>query len=43
MQVKGKAGNLIRNQTYLEMLPTPMHNSKATSEWVTDGIFNCHH
>ncbi|MBW4534319.1 MAG: NAD(P)/FAD-dependent oxidoreductase [Pleurocapsa minor HA4230-MV1] len=43
IQVKGRAGNLIRNQTYLEMLPTPLHNFKASTEWLTDEIFNRHH
>ena len=43
IQVKGRVGNLIRNQTYLEMLPTPMHNFKANTEWLTDEIFNRHH
>ena len=43
MQVKGKPGDLIRNATYLEMLPTPVHNFKATTEWITDEIFHRHH
>lgn len=43
MQVKGRPGNLIRNSTYLEMLPTPSHNFKATTEWITDEIFHRHH
>lgn len=38
-EVKGKAGHLIRQATYLEMLPTPLHNFKATAEWLTEGIF----
>ena len=38
-EVKGKAGHLIRQATYLEMLPTPLHNFKATTEWLTEGIF----
>jgi len=42
MQVKGKPGDLIRNATYLEMLPTPVHNFKATTEWITDEIFHHH-
>ena len=42
MQVKGKPGDLIRNGTYLEMLPTPVHNFKATTDWMTDEIFNRH-
>ena len=40
MQIKGKPGDLIRNATYLEMLPTPVHNFKATSNWLTDEIFH---
>ena len=43
MQVKGKPGDLIRNATYLEMLPTPVHNFKATTEWITDEIFHRYH
>ena len=43
MEVKGKSGNRIRNHTYLDMLPTPLHNFKATSEWITDEIFRRHH
>ncbi|MGB3789586.1 MAG: hypothetical protein WA949_16365 [Phormidesmis sp.] len=43
VQVKGVAGDLIRNGTYLEMLPTPLHNFKATTEWLTDDIFERHH
>ncbi len=42
MEVKGKPGDLIRNATYLEMLPTPVHNFKATTEWITDEIFHHH-
>ena len=43
MQVTGKPGDLIRNGTYLEMLPTPVHNFKATTEWITDEIFHRYH
>ena len=43
MQVKGKPGDLIRNGTYLEMLPTPVHNFKATTGWITDEIFHRHY
>ena len=39
IQISGAAGDLIRNETYLEMLPTPVHNFKATSEWLKDEIF----
>lgn len=39
-EVKGKLGHLIRQATYLEMLPTPMRNFKATAEWLTDEVFH---
>lgn len=39
LEVKGKPGHLIRQATYLEMLPTPLRNFKATAEWLTEGIF----
>ncbi|MGB3655939.1 MAG: NAD(P)/FAD-dependent oxidoreductase [Rivularia sp. (in: cyanobacteria)] len=42
-QINGKTGDLIRNATYLEMLPTPVHNFKATTEWLTDEIFHRYH
>lgn len=38
-EVKGKAGHLIRQAVYLEMLPTPVRNFKATTEWLTEEIF----
>ncbi|MGL5877380.1 MAG: NAD(P)/FAD-dependent oxidoreductase, partial [Xenococcaceae cyanobacterium] len=38
IEVKGKMGNLIRQGAYLELLPTPIHNFKATTEWITDKI-----
>ena len=40
LEINGKTGDLIRNATYLEMLPTPVHNFKATTEWLTDEIFH---
>ena len=43
IQVNGKIGDLIRNGTYLEMLPTPVHNFKATTDWLTDEVFERHH
>ena len=43
LQINGKTGDLIRNATYLEMLPTPVHNFKATTEWLTDEIFHRYH
>lgn len=39
-EVKGKLGHLIRQATYVEMLPTPVHNFKATAEWLTDEVFH---
>lgn len=38
-EVTGEAGHLIRQGTYLELLPTPIHNFKATGEWLQDEIF----
>lgn len=35
-QVKGKAGHLIRQTTYLEMLLTPLHNFKSTINWLKE-------
>ncbi len=37
--VTGELGHLIRQGTYLELLPTPVHNFKATSEWLNEEIF----
>lgn len=39
-EVKGKLGHMIRQGTYIQLLPKPMHNFKATTEWLTDEIFN---
>ncbi|WP_083630819.1 NAD(P)/FAD-dependent oxidoreductase [Scytonema sp. HK-05] len=39
-EVKGKLGHLIRVATYLELLPTPVHDFKATTEWLTDEVFH---
>jgi NADH dehydrogenase FAD-containing subunit len=40
IQINGEAGYLIRNATYLEMLPIPAYNFKVTREWLTDEIFD---
>jgi NADH dehydrogenase FAD-containing subunit len=40
VQIGGVEGALIRHATYLEMLPTPLHNFKATAEWIQESIFN---
>ncbi|MEC4814437.1 MAG: NAD(P)/FAD-dependent oxidoreductase [Scytonema sp. PMC 1069.18] len=41
-EVKGKVGHLIRQGTYLELLPTPMHDFNATVEWLDEEIFHRH-
>ena len=38
-QIRGKLGHAIRSSTYLTLLPTPVHNFKATSDWLIDEIF----
>lgn len=43
LQINGKTGDLIRNGAYLELLPTPVHNFKATTEWLTDEVFHRYH
>lgn len=42
LEVKGELGHLIRQATYLELLPTPAHNFKATTEWLTDSLLQRH-
>jgi NADH dehydrogenase len=39
-KVRGRAGHIIRNLTYLEMLPTPVHNLKITAEWLSDEVLH---
>lgn len=41
-EIKGKPGHLIRQATYLQLLPTPVHNFKAATDWLVDGIFQRH-
>lgn len=41
-EVAGEVGHLIRQGTYLELLPTPIHNFKVTTEWLKDEIFERH-
>lgn len=41
-ELKGELGHLIRQGTYLELLPTPVRNVKTTAEWFTDGILQRH-
>ncbi|MEH1904544.1 MAG: NAD(P)/FAD-dependent oxidoreductase [Nostoc sp.] len=41
-EVAGEPGHLIRHGTYLTLLPTPIHDFKATTEWVNEEIFHHH-
>lgn len=41
-EVTGEVGHLIRQGTYLELLPTPVHNFKVTTDWLKDEIFHRH-
>ncbi len=41
-QIVGELGHLIRQGTYLELLPTPIHNFKVSTEWVSEELFNRH-
>ncbi|QIR35654.1 NAD(P)/FAD-dependent oxidoreductase [Tolypothrix sp. PCC 7910] len=41
-EVAGEPAHLIRQSTYLTLLPTPIHDFKATEEWVHDEIFHHH-
>lgn len=43
LQIKGKPGSLIRDATYLELLPTPGHNLKVTGEWLSDEFLHRYH
>lgn len=40
--VSGELGHLIREATYLELLPTPVHNFKVTTEWLADSLLQRH-
>jgi len=42
VQIKGQPGHLLRQATYLELLPTPSHNVRITTEWLTDELFQRH-
>ncbi|MEH2349834.1 MAG: NAD(P)/FAD-dependent oxidoreductase [Nostoc sp.] len=41
-EVSGETAHLIRQGTYLTLLPTPIHDFKATTEWVDEEIFHHH-
>ncbi|MGF1480294.1 MAG: NAD(P)/FAD-dependent oxidoreductase [Cyanophyceae cyanobacterium] len=40
LEIRGKLGHLIRQATYLQLLPTPIHNFKAAGEWLSDEVFH---
>jgi NADH dehydrogenase len=42
LEITGELGHLIRQGTYLELLPTPIHDFKATTEWLRDEVFTRH-
>ncbi len=42
IEIKGQPGYLIREATYLELLPTPRYNAKVTADWLTDELFQRH-
>lgn len=42
IKVSGEVGHLIREATYLELLPTPIHDFKVTTSWIIDEIFHRH-
>ncbi|MEH2140514.1 NAD(P)/FAD-dependent oxidoreductase [Nostoc sp.] len=41
-QIGGARGHRIRHLTYLELLPTPLHNIVVTREWIREKIFHLH-
>ncbi|MEB3175937.1 MAG: NAD(P)/FAD-dependent oxidoreductase [Cyanobacteriota bacterium] len=43
MKISGAAGDLLRNATYLELLPTPLHNFNATRQWLAEETVNRYH
>ncbi|MEL4895719.1 NAD(P)/FAD-dependent oxidoreductase [Crocosphaera sp. Alani8] len=43
VQIDGKLGDMLRTATYLELLPTPLHNFKATTGWLKEEIFHRYH
>ncbi|BFM40286.1 NAD(P)/FAD-dependent oxidoreductase [Synechocystis sp. LKSZ1] len=43
VQIHGKVGDLLRNATYLELLPTPLHNFKATTQWLEEETIHRYH
>jgi demethylphylloquinone reductase len=39
-EIKGQVGHMVRTLTYLEMLPTFVHNLKATTKWLSDEVLH---
>jgi NADH dehydrogenase FAD-containing subunit len=42
VELTGEVGRILRQATYLELLPTPKHNLRQTTEWLTDEVFQRH-
>ncbi|MBN4003067.1 NAD(P)/FAD-dependent oxidoreductase [Nostoc sp. LPT] len=42
LEITGESGHLIRQGTYLTLLPTPIHDFKAASDWLDEEIFHHH-
>lgn len=40
VEVRGKLGHLVRQAAYIELLPTPARNFKATAQWLSDEVFH---
>jgi NADH dehydrogenase len=40
--IVGRRGHHIRHVTYLELLPTPLHDIIVTREWIREEIFHLH-
>jgi NADH:ubiquinone reductase (non-electrogenic) len=40
--ITGRSGHLIRQGTYLSLLPNPVHNFNTTLSWLTDELFQRH-
>jgi NADH dehydrogenase FAD-containing subunit len=41
-EITGKLGQSIRQMTYLQLLPTPLHNFRAATDWLKDEVFHSH-
>jgi demethylphylloquinone reductase len=42
LEIKGQPGHLIREATYLELLPTIRYNAKVTADWLGDELLQRH-